>query len=270
MVRGGVTYRIVTDNVGSVRLVVNTSTGAIAQRTDYDEFGQITNEVLAGGFSAIPFGFAGGLLDRDTGLSRFGARDYDGRSGRWTSKDALGIRGGSTNFYQYANADPVNVVDLNGKNPLIIAGAVIGFLSGASGAVVQGGNLTDILLGGVLGAAAGAAAGAFPILATPYGAAALAAGADLLGQATAGIGRILRVRSAAEGPVCIPGFTPNWGAAFGAGLGGAVGASFGQLFTSLPAFATSTAFQQGFVGGLAGLGSSLLGPLFGYFNNLLP
>jgi YD repeat-containing protein len=42
MVKGGVTYRIVTDHLGSPRLVVDAATGTIAQRMDYDEFGQIS------------------------------------------------------------------------------------------------------------------------------------------------------------------------------------------------------------------------------------
>jgi YD repeat-containing protein len=37
VVKGSTTYRIVTDHLGSPRLVINTSTGAIAQRMDYDE-----------------------------------------------------------------------------------------------------------------------------------------------------------------------------------------------------------------------------------------
>ncbi len=41
MVREGVTYRIVTDHLGSPRLVVNTATGAIVQRMDYDEYGNV-------------------------------------------------------------------------------------------------------------------------------------------------------------------------------------------------------------------------------------
>lgn len=70
MINGGVTYRIVTDHLGSVRLVVNTSTGAIAQRIDYDAFGRVTQDSDPG---FQPFGFAGGIHDGHTGLVRFGA-----------------------------------------------------------------------------------------------------------------------------------------------------------------------------------------------------
>ena len=42
----------------------------------------------------IPFGFAGGLHDRDTNLVRFGARDYDPSIGRWTAKDPIDFAGG--------------------------------------------------------------------------------------------------------------------------------------------------------------------------------
>ena len=41
MVKGGVTYRIISDHLGSPRLVVNTATGVVAQRMDYDEFGRV-------------------------------------------------------------------------------------------------------------------------------------------------------------------------------------------------------------------------------------
>ena len=60
IVKAGVTYRLFTDHLGSVRLVVNAATGAIAQRIDYDAFGRIqldTNPAFH------PFGFAGGIYD---------------------------------------------------------------------------------------------------------------------------------------------------------------------------------------------------------------
>src|SRR5437588_868782 len=65
MVQGGTTYRLITDQVGSVRLVENTSTGATAERIDYDEFGTVLSDTAPG---TQPFGFAGGLRDSDTGL----------------------------------------------------------------------------------------------------------------------------------------------------------------------------------------------------------
>jgi RHS repeat-associated protein len=66
------------------------------------------------GASLQPFGFAGGLWDRDTGLVRFGARDYDPQVGRWISKDPSRFHGGDTNLYVYAGNDPVDKVDLSG------------------------------------------------------------------------------------------------------------------------------------------------------------
>jgi RHS repeat-associated protein len=111
MIRGGQTFRYVTDQVGSVRMLVNTATGAIAQRIDYDEFGNVLNDT-APGFQ--PFGFAGGLWDRDTGLVRFGARDYDPVVGRWTRRDPIGFDGGDTNLYAYVNGNPVLFVDSSG------------------------------------------------------------------------------------------------------------------------------------------------------------
>jgi RHS repeat-associated protein len=111
MIRGGVTYRIVTDHLGSPRLVVDVTSGTVVQRVDYDEFGRVVNNTNPG---FQPFGFAGGLYDRDTGLVRFGARDYDAEVGRWTAKDPIGFLGGDANLYGYVGNDPVNVVDPEG------------------------------------------------------------------------------------------------------------------------------------------------------------
>jgi RHS repeat-associated protein len=112
MIKGGQTYRIITDHLGSVRLVVNAATGTVAQRIDYDEFGIAT--LVTGTWDVQPFGFAGGLYHPATGLVRFGARDYDPQTGRWTSKDGLKDDGGDANFYGYVGGDPLNTVDPRG------------------------------------------------------------------------------------------------------------------------------------------------------------
>jgi RHS repeat-associated protein len=118
MVQGSTTYRILSDHLGSVRLVVNTADGTVAQRIDYDEFGNITNDTNPG---FQPFGFAGGLYDADTGLTRFGARDYDPVIGRWTTKDPIRF-GGGLNLYGYTFNDPVNFLDPFGLDGIRVSG----------------------------------------------------------------------------------------------------------------------------------------------------
>jgi RHS repeat-associated protein len=113
MIRGGNTYRILTDRLGSPRLIVNVATGAVVQRMDYDAFGNIVQDTTPG---FQPFGFAGGLYDQDTHLTRFGFRDYDAEAGRWTSKDPIGFFAGY-NWYAYAANDPVNISDPTGLAP---------------------------------------------------------------------------------------------------------------------------------------------------------
>jgi RHS repeat-associated protein len=108
LVKNGTTYRIISDHLGSPRLVVDSTTGAILQRLDYDEFGQVITDTNPG---FQPFGFAGGLYDRDTKLVRFGARDCDAETERWTAKDPILFAGGDTNLYGYVVNDPVNFVD---------------------------------------------------------------------------------------------------------------------------------------------------------------
>jgi len=114
MVKGWEVYRIISDHLGSPRLIVNTSTGVVTQRMDYDEFGEVSYNSNPG---FQPFGFAGGLLDNTTGLVRFGARDYNASMGRWTAKDPIRSKGG-INHYAYVGDDPVNKTDPSGLRPL--------------------------------------------------------------------------------------------------------------------------------------------------------
>jgi RHS repeat-associated protein len=111
MTVAGNTYYLTYDQVGSLRAVFDSS-GIMVKRIDYDSFGnplQDTNPLLG-----IPFGFAGGLWDPNTGLLRFGYRDYDPDIGRWTAKDPILFTGGATDLYGYCFNDPMNLTDSSG------------------------------------------------------------------------------------------------------------------------------------------------------------
>jgi len=152
LVKGSTTYRIVTDHLGSPRLVIDVSTGAIAQRMDYDEFGRVILDTNPG---FQPFGFAGGLYDPDTGLVRFGARDYDAEVGRWTGKDPTEFAGGDANLYGYAVNDPLNFVDSEGASwSSALKSFAKGFVFGAAGTIVLSAAVAS---GTVVGAVAAVA-----------------------------------------------------------------------------------------------------------------
>jgi len=107
----GIKYRIITNHLGSPRLVVRLTDGVVVQRMNYNVLGQVTYDSYP---SLQPFGFAGGLYDADSGLVHFGARKYDTYTGRWISKDPIRFDGGDTNLYGYVMNDPVNAVDPSG------------------------------------------------------------------------------------------------------------------------------------------------------------
>ncbi len=111
--------------VGAAPNVADAGDVLLAAR--YGAFGE--QEVVAGSAEAVPFGFAGGRYDAETGLVRFGARDYDPTTGRWTGKDPVRWDGGGSNLLFYVHGDPVNYIDQNGRNAMAIG--VGGLAAGA-------------------------------------------------------------------------------------------------------------------------------------------
>jgi RHS repeat-associated protein len=110
----GVVAGLFYDQVGSLRVVADMDDNVIKEVL-YDPFGGIiedTNPDLR-----LPLGFAGGLHDRDLGFVRFGWRDYDVRTGRWTAPDPIGDKGGDPDWYGYCLDDPVNGNDPMGLAP---------------------------------------------------------------------------------------------------------------------------------------------------------
>ncbi len=85
------------------------------KRIDYDSFGNVIYD--SNPSFTVSLGFAGGLYDSDTGLIRFGLRDYDPAVGSWTAKDPIDFAGGDVNLFNYVGNNPVNDID-----PLGLAG----------------------------------------------------------------------------------------------------------------------------------------------------
>ena len=122
-IENGKEYKIISDQVGTPKMIIDTALGKVIAKYEFDEFGNQKDNVKM----EIPFGFAGGLFDIETRLIRFGARDYDAEVGRWTSKDPIGFHGGDANLYGYVLNNPVNLTDPNGTNPIALLGPALAF-----------------------------------------------------------------------------------------------------------------------------------------------
>jgi RHS repeat-associated protein len=109
--QNGERYYLLTDQLGSPRIVTN-SAGSVVKDIRYDSYGNVLED--SNPEFELPIEFAGGLYDNDTGLLRFGYRDFDPETGRWTARDPIGFAGGDTNLYGYVLGDPVNFVDPDG------------------------------------------------------------------------------------------------------------------------------------------------------------
>src|SRR3954452_7238264 len=104
--RAGARYFVATDQVGSATQITDQD-GNVVKAVSYDSFGRTLSD--SDPSSAYPFGFAGGLAD--AGLVRFGMRDYDPATGRWTARDPSLDSSNGGNLYAYVGNDPVNHTD---------------------------------------------------------------------------------------------------------------------------------------------------------------
>lgn len=127
MIKNGVTYRIISDQLGSPRVVVNLEDGTVVQQISYNDWGNVISDTNPG---FQPFGYAGGLYDPDTGLVSLGVRDYDPEIGRWTTKDVTGFDIDGFNLYIYSKNDPINYFDPIGMFRFALGGRVNVFAGG--------------------------------------------------------------------------------------------------------------------------------------------
>ncbi|MBC17216.1 MAG: hypothetical protein CL942_09220 [Desulfovibrio sp.] len=138
---GAIAY-LYYDQVGSLRVAADES-GNVIKEVLYDPFGGIIED--SNPELRIPIGFAGGLHDRDLGFVRFGWRDYDTFTSRWTAPDPMGDAGGDPDWYGYCLDDPVNRTDALGLYAPLVNLAASGLA--ATGLLVHAPKLNKLGIG---------------------------------------------------------------------------------------------------------------------------
>ncbi len=139
------------DHLGSVRAVVDGSTGSVLERDDYYPFGTrwasssptlSTNWWRYNGkelqtFASVPY-------------INYGARMYDSDSGRWFVPDPLAEEYCSISPYAFCADNPVNFIDPDGEIPLLtnlvggLASAAVDYVGQAAANVITGGFNADV------------------------------------------------------------------------------------------------------------------------------
>ncbi len=135
--KGETWYFVGTDQVSSPRVVVDAG-GNVVKRIERDAFGAVlwdSNPDLL-----LDIGFAGGLFDPDTGLIRFGFRDYDPEAGRWTARDPLRFAGAQANLFVYVGNNPVVLRDPLGL--VCIGGSLFMGLGGGGKLCIDGSGVS--------------------------------------------------------------------------------------------------------------------------------
>ena len=120
---GGRTFTALTDVQGTVWGYAD-ERGEVVARWTYDAWGNVLDEEVAASASelrAIRYRFQGREFSAATGLTNFRMRWYDPVTGRWLSKDSIGLNGG-LNLYAFCEESPVLFVDPYGKAVLATRG----------------------------------------------------------------------------------------------------------------------------------------------------
>jgi RHS repeat-associated protein len=140
------------DAMGNTIALVD-SGGNVQTTYTYDPFGN----TIAAGAGTNPSQYTGRENDGN-GLYFYRARYYSSTLQRFISEDPIGVKGG-INLYAYADNSPVTLRDPSGKNPLAIAGCLLGGAAGAFAYHEMAGRKAS-LPGYALSAAAGCGLGA--------------------------------------------------------------------------------------------------------------
>ncbi|MEA2067727.1 MAG: RHS repeat-associated core domain-containing protein, partial [Verrucomicrobiota bacterium] len=150
------TYYAIKDHQNTVIAMVD-ETGSVVESYEYDAYGQIL-AVKDGSGNSITnqqssignrYTFQGREIDWATGLYHFRARWYDPETGRWLSKDPIGISGG-LNLYEAFGNNPVSYIDPFGRAPGDPYSSPEAAATAASGDIYGSSLANDVEMGGYI------------------------------------------------------------------------------------------------------------------------
>ena len=112
---GTETYMALTDIQGTVWGYVDSQNNIVARWT-YDAWGNgLSENVTTSALASVRYRFQGRERSQATGLTNFRMRWYDSETGRWFSKDPIGL-GGGLNSYEFCEASPLINMDCFGED----------------------------------------------------------------------------------------------------------------------------------------------------------
>ena len=112
LLRQAVATQLRTDRGDRVTSVLwRNANGATVARYEYDAWGDVRSETVSvPALTGNRYLFQGREYSHATGFCNCRARWYDPATGRWLSKDPIGLSGG-LNLYEFCGNDPVDFSD---------------------------------------------------------------------------------------------------------------------------------------------------------------
>ena len=131
---GGTTHTYHYDHLGNT-IALTDDDGEVTDRWEYSPYGIVTHRE---GSTDTPFQYSGqhGVMTDSNGLIHMRARYYNPTIRRFINADPIGFEGG-TNWYLYANGNPVMYVDPSGNVAFLIAPLISGLVGFTADVAIQ-------------------------------------------------------------------------------------------------------------------------------------
>ena len=125
------------DHLGNIRQVTKASgsKGTVIQTMNYYPFGAQFCDGSASNSDVQPYKYNGKEFDKMHGLNTYdyGARQYNPVTGRWDRVDPLAEKYYPFTPYSYCMGDPVNKIDPDGRDWLLVTGNAVCWYGGEAG-----------------------------------------------------------------------------------------------------------------------------------------